>query len=121
MTAYTIPPDTTKTCVENYKLDFFIREYLQVRHLRIDTQLLRSVIADHKVIIGQKDLQLKQDTALLKVADANVKFWGNEYDKLHIQHEKVKKRLDKAKLLNKLLGTVSITLVLVLGVIVAVQ
>lgn len=116
-----MPPDTTKTCVENYKLDFFIREHLQAKHLRVDTQLLRSVIADHKVIIGQKDLQLKQDTALLKVADANVKFWGNEYDKLHAKHEKITKRLDKAKLLNKLLGTVTVTLVVVLGVIMAVQ
>lgn len=108
--------DTNKTCVQNWKLDFFIQEHVRAKELRLDTFHLNHIVESQIGVITQKDVLLKQDSAILAVKDSTTLYWQNHYNIESTKHKKDAKGLENSKLLNKLLGVVTVTLILVLAI-----
>ena len=111
MTLSTPPDSTDKTCVEDYKLKFFAEEHVRAKALRVDTMFLRGIIHDQQDVIDLQRETINDKNEIILNKDSANAFVKRAYNQEVYNHNKTKKQLKTATVIEKVLAAA----VLILG------
>lgn len=101
------PPDSNKTCIEDYKLMFFAQEHIRAKGLRIDTTLLRGIIKDQQDIIELQSGQIKNYIMIRANKDTVIKNCVSAYQEQYKALKKAEKKAKNNGTLAKVLGVIA--------------